>query len=95
MSQPAVYLLASRRNGTLYCGSTWDLIRRVWEHREGVGSRFTARYAVRLLVWYEFYGEIGAAYQRERQIKEWNRAWKIELIERDNPTWRDLYDELF
>ena len=92
--QPAVYLLASQRNGTLYCGSTGDLVRRVWEHREGVGSGFTAKYGVTQLVWFEFHGEMGAAIKREHQIKEWKRAWKLRLIEETNPTWRDLYDDL-
>jgi putative endonuclease len=92
--QPAVYILASRRNGTLYCGSTGDLIRRIWEHREGVGSPFTAKYGVRLLVWYEFHGEMGGAIQREHRIKAWRRAWKLHLIEAENPGWRDLYEDL-
>jgi len=93
--QPCTYLLASRRNGTLYCGSTGDLIKRVWEHRQGVGSPFTARYRVFSLVWFEAHGEMAAAIQREYQIKAWQRAWKIDPIERDNPTWRDLYEDLF
>ena len=92
--QPAVYLLASQRNGTLYCGSTGDLIRRVWEHKKGVGSHFTAKYGVTLLVWFEFHGEMGAAIQREHQIKEWKRAWKLRLIEEKNSTWTDLYDDI-
>ncbi|PWE18787.1 hypothetical protein DDZ18_04135 [Marinicauda salina] len=92
--QPCVYLLASRRNGTLYCGSTGYLIRRIWEHREGVGSPFTAKYGVTLLVWYELHEEMASAVRREHRIKQWKRAWKLALIERDNPTWRDLYEEL-
>lgn len=94
MRVAAVYILASQRNGTLYCGSTWNLVRRVWEHKQGLGSRFAARYSVHVLVWYELHAEISAAYLRERQIKEWKRAWKLALIERDNPGWRDLYDDL-
>ena len=92
--QPACYLVASRRNGTLYCGSTSDLVKRVWEHREADGARFTATYGVHRLVWFEFFDEMGAAMQRERRIKAWRRAWKLALIERDNPTWRDLYEDL-
>jgi putative endonuclease len=92
--QPAVYLLASQRNGTLYCGSTGDLLRRVWEHREGVRWGFTAKYGVTQLVWFEFHGEMGSAIKREHQIKEWKRAWKLRLIEEANPTWRDLYEGL-
>ncbi len=92
--QPAVYLLASQRNGTLYCGSTSDLVRRVWEHKDGVGSNFTAKYGVTRLVWFEFRGEMGEAIKREHQIKEWKRAWKLRLIEETNPTWRDLYPDL-
>ncbi len=92
--QPAVYLLASRRNGTLYCGSTGDLIRRIWQHRESAGARFTARYGVRRLVWYELHAEMGGAIRCEHQIKKWNRAWKRRLIERFNPDWSDLYETL-
>ncbi len=91
--EPAVYLLASRTHGTLYCGSTGDLVRRIWEHRDGVGSRFTAKYGVTRLVWCEFHAEMGSAIKREYQIKAWKRAWKIELIEAGNPHWRDLYDQ--
>lgn len=92
--QPAVYLLASRRNGTLYCGSTGDLVRRVWDHKQRVGSRFTAKYGVAQLVWFEFHGDMSAAIKREHRIKEWKRAWKLRLIEEANPTWRDLYEGL-
>ncbi|MGJ3231213.1 MAG: GIY-YIG nuclease family protein [Oceanicaulis sp.] len=91
---PAVYMLASRRNGTLYCGSTIHLARRIFEHKEGVNSRFPAKYGVTRLVWYELHGEIGAAVQREYRIKQWKRAWKLRLIEEMNPTWRDLYEDL-
>jgi len=92
--QPAVYLMASRRNGTLYCGSTVHLSRRIFEHKERVGSRFCAKYGVTLLVWYELHDEIGAAIRREYPIKQWNRAWKLRLIETLNPDWRDLYGDL-
>ena len=88
------YMLASRRNGTLYVGSTDDLAKRIWDHRCGVGSRFTAEYGVKLLVWHEQHETREAAFKRERRIKNWNRAWKLELIERFNPQWRDLYETL-
>lgn len=94
MSGYFVYLLASRRNGTLYCGVTNDLARRVWEHREGRGSKFTAKYRVTTLVWFEEFGDITEAIDRETLLKRWNRAWKLELIEDFNPDWRDLYDSL-
>ena len=86
-----VYILASRRNGTLYIGSTDDLSRRTWEHREGVRAGFTKKYGVHLLVWHQAFDTRAGAFRRERQMKKWNRAWKIELIERSNPGWRDLY----
>jgi putative endonuclease len=89
-----VYILASRRNGTLYTGMTDDLIRRTWEHRVGAVPGFTRRYGVKLLVWYEVHESRETAFQRERQIKKWNRKWKLEMIERFNPSWRDLADEL-
>ncbi|MGQ3046650.1 MAG: GIY-YIG nuclease family protein [Niveispirillum sp.] len=89
-----VYILASRRNGTLYIGVTADLARRVWEHREGLVPGFTRQYSVRMLVYYEQHGEIGGAIRREKQLKEWRRAWKIDLIETHNPLWTDLYATL-
>lgn len=93
--QPCVYLLASGRNGTLYCGSTSKPIKRIWEHKEGVGSVFTRKYGVTLLVWYEFHDLMTAAIKRELQIKEWKRRWKLELIEAANPEWRDLYQDWY
>jgi putative endonuclease len=90
----AVYMLASRRNGTLYTGSTAHLPKRIWEHREGVGSVFTRKYGVKMLVWYELHGLMGVAIQRERTIKHYPRAWKLNLIEAMNPEWRDLYETL-
>jgi len=93
--QPSVYLMASRRNGTLYCGSPSSPLRRIWQHREGVGSVFTRKYRVTRLVWYEFHGQMSAALKRELQIKEWRRRWKLELIEAANPDWRDLYEDWF
>jgi putative endonuclease len=88
---PAVYLLASRRNGTLYIGVTSALCRRVTEHRQGLIPGFTRKYGVKLLVWFEAHPTMEEAIKREKQMKEWKRAWKIELIENSNPEWRDLY----
>lgn len=92
--QPCVYILASRRNGTLYVGVTSDLIKRVWEHKSDVVGSFTSRYAVHMLVWYELHETMESAIAREKAVKEWNRAWKLRLIEGDNPNWRDLYSDL-
>ena len=89
-----VYILASRRNGTLYVGMTDDLARRAWEHRIGAVAGFTRRYGVTMLVWYEAHETRESAFVRERRIKKWNREWKLELIERTNPDWRDLFEEL-
>ena len=89
-----VYIVASQRNGTLYIGSTDDLARRIWEHKEQLRQGFTAKYGVDLLVWYETHDTRDSAFLRERRMKKWNRAWKLELIERFNPGWRDLLDEL-
>jgi putative endonuclease len=89
-----VYILASRRNGTLYVGMTDDLARRTWEHRNNVVPGFSRKYRVKSLVWYEVHDTREAAFQRERQIKKWNRAWKLELIEKSNLEWRDLGDDL-
>ena len=94
MKQPCVYLLASRRNGTLYVGVTSDLIRRVWEHKEDLADGFTKRYGVHTLVWYELHDSMEVAIRREKAIKEWKRRWKLELIEKQNPGWRDLYDDV-
>jgi putative endonuclease len=91
---PAVYLLASKRYGTLYCGSAVDLIRRIWEHKNKVVPGFTATHGADKLVWYELHELIASARHRESQIKEWRRDWKINLIERDNPHWVDLYPSL-
>jgi putative endonuclease len=89
-----VYLLASRRHGTLYLGVTSDLLRRVWEHKNKVVPGFTTTYSVNRLVWYEPHSDVAAAIVREKQIKKWRRDWKIALIERENPEWRDLYEPL-
>jgi putative endonuclease len=85
-----VYILASRRNGTLYIGVTNDLARRVWEHKNGLTPGFTKKYGVKLLVYYEVYGEIEAAIAREKRLKKYKRAWKMNLIQRNNVDWRDL-----
>jgi putative endonuclease len=87
-----VYILASRRNGTLYIGSTDSLVQRVWMHRNAIIRGFTKQYGVKMLVWYEQHDTREAALTRERQMKKWNRAWKRSLIERMNPNWSDLYD---
>ena len=92
--EPAVYILASKRNGTLYTGVTSDLSRRVWEHKNEVEAGFTKRYRVHTLVYCEFHKSMDAAIVREKQIKKWNRAWKLRLIESENPTWRDLSDDI-
>ena len=89
-----VYILASKRNGTLYVGVTNDLCRRVYEHREGLLGGFTKRYGVRRLAYYEVYDTVAQAIAREKQVKAWKRAWKLEAIERMNPTWADLYESL-
>lgn len=89
---PCVYLLASKRNGTLYVGVTSDLVKRVWEHKNHVVDGFTKQYGVSQLVWYEVHATMASAIQREKAIKEWQRAWKIKLIEALNPDWKDLYD---
>jgi putative endonuclease len=87
-------MLASQRFGTLYTGSTRDLVRRIYEHKEGLLPGFTRKYGVSLLVWYEAHESVAAAYACEKQIKNWRRAWKITLIEELNPHWDDLYPAL-
>jgi putative endonuclease len=92
--RPCVYILANGRNGTLYIGMTGDLPRRIWQHRSGEIGGFAQKYQAHLLVYVEFHETLPDAALREWQIKKWRRAWKLELIERDNPQWRDLYDDL-
>ncbi|MCK5241514.1 GIY-YIG nuclease family protein [bacterium] len=92
--QPCVYILASRNNGTLYVGVTSNLIKRVWEHKNHLVEGFTKRYAVHRLVWYEAHESMESAIVREKAIKEWKRKWKIELIEKNNPGWIELYAEI-
>ncbi len=91
MKQPAVYILASERNGTLYTGVTSDLVGRTWQHREHVVDGFTKKYEVTMLVWFEMHGDMESAIRREKQIKAWKREWKIRLIEESNPYWNDLW----
>ncbi|GGY99788.1 GIY-YIG nuclease family protein [Novosphingobium colocasiae] len=88
--QPAVYLLASRRQGRLYVGFTSNLLQRLHQHREGLIASFTKDYGVHRLVWFEHHATMEHAIVREKRIKKWNRSWKIELIEKANPDWRDL-----
>jgi len=90
----AVYILASRRNGTLYTGVTSDLLSRIQLHREGQIEGFTQKYGCKILVWYEQHYLMSDAIKREKQIKRWLRKWKLEMIERENPTWRDLFLDL-
>jgi putative endonuclease len=85
-----VYIMASARNGTLYIGVTNDIGRRAWQHHEGLLEGFTQRYGVKLLVWYEVHEDIHSAIRRETLLKKWKRRWKLELIEKNNPDWRDL-----
>ena len=89
-----VYLLASDRNGTLYLGVTNDIVRRVYEHKSKVVAGFTKRYAVDRLVWFEIYDDPSTAVAREKEVKKWRRAWKIRLIEEQNPQWIDLYPQI-
>ena len=92
--QPCVYILASKRNGTLYIGVTSGLVKRVWEHKNDFVEGFTKRYGVHTLVWYELHETMESAIVREKALKNWKRAWKLEVIERSNPGWLDLYAEL-
>ena len=89
-----VYILASQRNGTLYVGVTNNLAARMEQHRSGADAGFTKEYGVSLLVHVEAFDDVRDAIQREKTLKKWNRKWKLDLIERDNPAWRDLYDDL-
>ena len=89
-----VYILASKRNGTLYTGITSDLVKRVWQHKNNSVEGFTKKYNVKILVYYETYNDAESAITREKRIKKWRRAWKLRLIEEKNPHWKDLYDEI-
>ena len=94
MKTPCVYMLASKRNGTLYVGVTSNLPQRVWQHKNDLVEGFTRRYRVHALVWYEVHETMENAIAREKSIKEWKRQWKIDLIEAMNPEWRDLYEDI-
>jgi putative endonuclease len=94
VKQPCVYILASQRNGTIYIGVTSDLVKRIWEHKNDMVEGFTKKYGVHTLVWYEAHETMEAAITREKQLKEWRRAWKLELIEKMSPDWRDLYADI-
>ena len=95
MDRPGfVYIMASARNGTIYVGSTSDLVQRGWQHRGGLADGFTKRHGCRLLVWFEPHDSIDGARSRELQMKKWKRLWKLSEIERVNPEWADLYDTL-
>lgn len=89
-----VYIMASRRNGTIYLGVTSDLPKRVWEHQEGIIKGFTQRYGCKMLVWFERHEDIEEAIKREKQMKEWKRAWKLRVIEEMNPGWDDLFETI-
>ena len=94
IKQPAVYILASKRNGTLYTGVTSDLVKRIWEHKNDLVEGFTQQYHVHDLVWFELHDNMTTAIEREKNIKEWKREWKLNLIEKNNPHWQDLYDDI-
>ena len=94
IKQPAVYILASAKNGTLYVGVTSYLVKRIWEHKNNLVEGFTKRYNVHHRVWYEVHDDMNLDIQREKRMKEWKRDWKLKLIEGVNPDWRDLYDDI-
>ena len=89
-----VYILSSKRNGTLYTGVTSDIVKRVFEHKQGLAEGFTKKYKVHNLVWYEVHESSDASIMREKQIKKWKRDWKLKLIEKENPEWIDLYENI-
>ena len=91
MKQPAVYILASQRNGTVYVGVTSDVVQRIWQHKNGLAGGFSQAYSVHMLVYFEQHADMVAAITREKQIKKWRRAWKVALIEKTNPGWHDLW----
>ena len=94
VKRPAVYILASKQNGTLYIGVTSDLQKRVWEHKNDLVEGFTKKYGVHLLVYYELHADMVSAITREKRMKKWNRAWKVELIEWENTRWEDLWEDI-
>ena len=89
-----VYILSSKRNGTLYTGITSDILKRVYEHKHGLVEGYTKKYKVHYLVWYEIHQSVESAITREKQIKKWKRNWKLQLIEKENPEWMDLYQRI-
>ncbi|WP_422409598.1 MULTISPECIES: GIY-YIG nuclease family protein [unclassified Endozoicomonas] len=94
LKQPCVYILASKRNGTLYIGVTSHLIQRIWQHKNNLAPGFTAEYSVHKLVYFEQHETMESAIIREKQLKKWNRQWKIDLIEKENPQWNNLWDNI-
>ncbi|WP_211251243.1 GIY-YIG nuclease family protein [Deefgea rivuli] len=94
IKQPCVYLLCNQRNGTLYVGVTSNLVQRIWQHKEGLAEGFSKKYSLKTLIWYEQHATMESAIAREKAIKEWKRAWKLTLIEKMNPDWRDLYPDI-
>jgi putative endonuclease len=92
--QPAVYILASKRNGTLYIGVTSDFVKRIWQHKNNLADGFAKQHNVHLLVWYELHHTMVSAITREKRLKNWKRKWKLDLIEEKNPKWNDLYDDI-
>ncbi len=92
--QPCVYMLASKRNGTLYVGVTSNLCKRIWQHKNDLVEGFTRKYKVHILVWYELHTSMEFAISREKVIKKWRRQWKLDAIESANPDWKDLYEDL-
>jgi len=92
--QPCVYILANQRNGTLYVGVSSDLVKRIWIHKNDFIEGFSKQYGVHSLVFYELHADMAAAITREKQIKKWNRSWKMELIESTNPEWKDLWEQI-
>lgn len=89
--QPAVYILASQKNGTLYIGVRGNLVQRIWQHKNDLVEGFTKRYGIHMLVYYELHSDINSAITREKQLEKWNREWKLGLIEQNNPQWQDLW----
>ena len=94
MKHPCVYIMTNKRNGTLYIGVTSNLAQRAWQHKNNLVAGFTKRYGTHILVWYETHDTMSEAIMREKRVKEWKRAWKLEMISAFNPDWRDLYDDL-
>ncbi len=94
MGTPCVYILANKPGGTLYIGVTSNIVQRVWQHKNDLVEGFTNRYRVHRLVWYEIHSTMESALNREKALKKWNRKWKVKLIQEENPSWSDLYDDI-